>query len=83
MTEVPDEYADTPDDEDAPTTGGSVEGLADDAVRTGDARVDEVLETLGELAERPVAEHAAIFEQAHERLRAALDPDSGLVRESA
>ena len=48
-----------------------------DDVRTGDARVDAVLESLEGLDERPLAEHTAVFEQAHERLREALDPDSG------
>ena len=42
-------------------------------VRTGVAEVDEVLETLDALAETEVAEHPAVFEAAHERLRAALD----------
>ncbi len=82
MTEAPDEYADTPDDE-SPADGGSVEGQADETLRTGDRRVDEVLAAVDGLAELPVAEHAAVFERVHERLRAALDPDSGSVRESA
>jgi hypothetical protein len=44
---------------------------------TGNAAVDAVLESLVGLAERPVSEHAAVFEQAHEQLRAALDAPSG------
>lgn len=40
---------------------------------TGVPAVDEVLSTMDGLADRPVAEHVAIFEQAHERLRRALD----------
>ena len=44
-------------------------------MRTGDPRVDEVLTSLDGLDERPVGEHAAVFERAHEQLRAALDPD--------
>ncbi len=44
-------------------------------VRTGDPRVDEVLTSLDGLDERPVSEHAEVFERAHEQLRAALDPD--------
>ena len=89
MTEVPDVYPDFPDDDES---GGSddqgVEGrLADEApswaegdvVRTGDARVDAVLESLTGLDDRHVREHAAVFERAHEQLRAALEPD----RESA
>ena len=82
MTEAPDEYADLPDDEPAADSRG-VEGQVGETVRTGDQRVDEVLAAVGELAELPVAEHAAVFERVHERLRAALDPDSGAVRESA
>ena len=82
MTEAPDEYADTPDDESS-ADDGSVEGHAGVTVHTGDSRVDEVLASVDRLAELPVAEHAAVFERVHERLRAALDPDSGSVRESA
>ena len=82
MTEAPDEHTDVPDDE-SPADGGGVEGFADEAVRTGDPRVDEVLASMDALAELPVAEHAGVFERAHEGLRAALDPDSGTVRESA
>ena len=48
-------------------------------VRTGDERVDAVLASLDGLDDRPVSEHAVVFEQAHEQLRAALEPD----RESA
>lgn len=43
------------------------------SVRTGVADVDEVLADVESLADRPVEEHAAVFEQAHERLRRALD----------
>jgi hypothetical protein len=39
---------------------------------TGDARVDEALGRLGELAELPVAEHPAVFEHVHRRLAEAL-----------
>lgn len=39
---------------------------------TGHPVVDEVLAGLGDLGSRPVEEHVAIFESAHERLRAAL-----------
>ncbi len=42
-------------------------------VRTGVAEVDEVLVALGALDGTEVAEHPAVFEVAHERLRAALD----------
>lgn len=41
--------------------------------RTGDARVDGVLDLLADLEGRPVAEHVAVFEKAHDELRTALD----------
>ena len=34
-------------------------------VRTGDAAVDSALTRLADLADRPVREHVAIFEQVH------------------
>jgi hypothetical protein len=46
---------------------------ADGPQSTGVAEVDAVLASLDGLADRPVAEHVAVFEQAHERLRRALD----------
>jgi hypothetical protein len=39
---------------------------------TGHPAVDEVLESLHGLEARPVSEHVAAFEAAHESLRAAL-----------
>jgi hypothetical protein len=39
---------------------------------TGDARVDEAVSQLEELAELPVAEHPAVFERVHQRLTEAL-----------
>ncbi len=45
----------------------------DTAGSTGVAEVDAVLASLDGLADRPVAEHVAVFEQAHDRLRRALD----------
>jgi hypothetical protein len=45
---------------------------------TGDARVDEALARLDDLAELPVAGHPAVFEYVHERLTEALgDLDVG------
>jgi len=44
---------------------------ADDQ-QTGHAEVDAVVASLRELPERPIAEHVAVFESAHDRLRAAL-----------
>lgn len=53
--------------------GEPIEPAGDVAdVPTGHAAVDEVLESLDGLSERPVAEHVAVFEQAHEQLRRAL-----------
>lgn len=39
---------------------------------TGNAEVDAVLDTLAGLAERPVDEHVAVFDGAHETLRRTL-----------
>ena len=44
-----------------------------DEVRTGNQAVDDVLASLGELAEMPLEGHVAVFERAHEQLRGALD----------
>lgn len=44
--------------------------------QTGVPAVDAVLESLRGLDATDVAEHPAVFESAHERLRRALDPDS-------
>ncbi len=71
MTEAPQDYPDVPDGDLEPDEG--VEGMGDH-VRTGDPRVDTVLDSLAGLDESPVEEHAAVFERAHEELRAALDP---------
>lgn len=47
----------------------------DEQVRTGVASVDAVIESVEELADRPLAEHATVFTAAQERLRRALDSD--------
>jgi hypothetical protein len=39
---------------------------------TGHADVDDVLASLADLEGRPVGEHVAVFEAAHDRLRGAL-----------
>ena len=39
--------------------------------------VDEVLASVRGLEDRPVSEHVAVFERAHEQLRRALDARSG------
>jgi hypothetical protein len=85
MTEAPDVYPDFPeDDQSAGSDDEDIEVRLDpaepgSALRTGDARVDGVLDSLADLDDLPVREHAGVFEGAHERLRAALEPD----RESA
>lgn len=49
--------------------------------QTGVPAVDAVLEDVDAVSERPVDEHVAVFEDAHQRLRRALDgesaPDAG------
>lgn len=40
---------------------------------TGNQLVDGVISAIDGLDDRPLAEHVTVFEQAHERLRAALD----------
>lgn len=76
MTEAPDAYPDFPDHDDP----GESDAEAGDSVEgTGDPRVDDVLRSLDGLEERPVDEHAEVFERAHDELRAALEPG----RESA
>ena len=47
----------------------------EEQVRTGVASVDAVIEAVEALDERPLAEHAAVFTSAQERLRRALDTD--------
>ncbi|MGB0099102.1 MAG: hypothetical protein WBP61_02355 [Nocardioides sp.] len=42
-------------------------------VRTGVTGVDEVILAVEALEERPIEEHVAVFEAAHDRLRRALD----------
>ena len=44
-----------------------------DRVRTGEDRVDSVIAAIEELSDRPVEEHVAAFEEAHDALRRALD----------
>jgi hypothetical protein len=68
-------------DEDAPVEETeTVEPVDADAVSTGHPAVDEVLRSLDELDGRPVDEHVAAFEQAHEALRRTL---SGAADETA
>ena len=44
---------------------------------TGVASVDTVVASVEALDERPVEEHVAVFEEAHDRLRRALDAAAG------
>lgn len=46
-------------------------------VRTGVARVDEVIRAVEELEERPIEEHVGVFESAQVQLRRALDDHPG------
>lgn len=63
-TDVPDEETDRTE---------HVDQVAQvDVPETGHPAVDEVLASLADLDERPVSEHVAVFERAHDRLRAAL-----------
>ena len=55
------------------------DGPADRA--TGHPEVDQVLASLAELEDRPVSEHVAVFESAHDRLRGALS-DAGTESQS-
>jgi hypothetical protein len=54
------------------------EAASPGAVTTGDARVDEALRTLDDLADRPLHEHPAVFAHIHGALAGALGTlDSG------
>jgi hypothetical protein len=69
---VADEPAVVPDDgavEPAGTRGATVPRVRPS---TGDARVDDAVARLDDLAALPVAEHVAVFEYVHERLTEAL-----------
>ncbi|HET7194053.1 MAG TPA: hypothetical protein VFI99_03595 [Nocardioides sp.] len=66
------EQPDTPPDVDPTETGQEF----DEPERTGVEEVDNVLADLQGLQNSPVEEHPDAFEQAHERLRQALDNSS-------
>lgn len=53
-------------------TGSSVPEVDESVELTGHPVVDDVLRTLQGLQSRPVEEHVAVFESAHEKLRQAL-----------
>jgi hypothetical protein len=69
----PDETA--PDDETGPTDDDSTG--SDEATRTGLPAVDAVLDDVDGLDDRPLDEHLAAFERAHDSLRSALDAEPG------
>ena len=55
-------------------------GVDVDVEPTGLPAVDEVVQRVLQLADRPVAEHVEMFERAHEQLRRALDAPPTAVR---
>jgi hypothetical protein len=57
-----------PDDPSTPPVG---------ATRTGVPAIDEVLDDVDRLDDRPLDEHLTAFERAHESLRSALDAEPG------
>ena len=79
MTELPEEGAsvETAEDDDAAVDESAspdeyVDAASTAAVTTGHPAVDEVLRSLEGLDGRPVDEHVAAFEDAHEQLRRTL-----------
>jgi hypothetical protein len=68
---------DEPDPE--PETGARDEQPSPPAepTRTGVPAVDEVLADVDRLDDRPLDEHVAAFERAHDSLRSALDAEPG------
>ena len=62
----------------APAATPASEADIGGTVTTGDARVDQALHRLSELADLPLPEHAAVFEHIHAELTGALGTlDSG------
>jgi len=51
----------------------AVQESADEPIRTGVERVDAVIDAVSGLTERPVDEHVAVYEDAHDELRRTLD----------
>ncbi len=54
----------------------AAEQPADEPIRTGVERVDDVVDAVASLADRPVDEHVEVFESAHDELRRTLDSQS-------
>ena len=78
MTQDPD--FDVPESDEQAGDGDPEPG-APERVRTGSARVDEVIRAVEELEERPIEEHVGVFESAQVQLRRSLDEpgDDGAV----
>lgn len=55
-----------------PADSEPTSAAAQEVELTGHEAVDGVLHSLDGLADKPVGDHVAVFEQAHETLRAAL-----------
>lgn len=80
LDEVPDDAADADGDSDASTeavdvladTDAEIEARRPGPVETGHPAVDAVLRSLETLDARPVDEHVAVFEKAHDDLRRTL-----------
>jgi len=64
----PADQADEADEADQADEAGPASALE----QTGNPDVDGVLASLDSLSDAPVADHVAVFETAHDRLRAAL-----------
>ena len=56
----------------APGSTPGTDASTADIAATGDDRVDQALRRLGELADLPLPEHAAVFEHIHAELTGAL-----------
>lgn len=70
MTEhIPEHIPETDQSETSPPDAGPE--------RTGVQVVDDVLDSMRGLDDRPVEEHPAVFESAHQQLRQALDGPAG------
>ena len=67
------EYAPEPDVEETAAEAQELAQEFSEPERTGVEEVDDVLASVEGLEGTPVDEHVAVFENAHERLRGALD----------